>query len=296
MGYLYLFAGMICGLTKGYCGKRMSGKVQKLREIMLANTVRMFLCVLIGLTIVVLAEGKAALGVGSSAIFISLMCGAANAVSVVSWIVSVKNGAYMLPDIFGTLGLIVPIVLSSLFFGEQVKPIQCFGFVVLLVAVYVMCSYNNTIKKKLNCKSLLSLFLCGASNGIMSFSQKLYVRHAANSSIFAFNFYTYIFATVTLGICCLVLKDKKEEKADFSLKSVGVYIVIMSACLFMHSYFLTLAAKYLDAVQLYPLNTGMTLVLSSVMSAVFFKERITPKCLAGIILTFAALLIINVFS
>jgi len=46
---------------------------------------------------------------------------------------------------------------------------------------------------------------------------------------------------------------------------------------------------------LYPLLQGLSLVLAVVMSAIFFKERITKTCILGIFIAFVALLTINVF-
>ena len=65
------------------------------------------------------------------------------------------------------------------------------------------------------------------------------------------------------------------------------------ACLFANSFFKTLAAEHLDAVQLYPLNNGGAVILSLLMAAIFFKERINARCIIGICLSFGALLMIN---
>ena len=68
----------------------------------------------------------------------------------------------------------------------------------------------------------------------------------------------------------------------------------MAVMLFLNSYLMTLAASKLDAVVLYPLSTALSLALASIMSSVAFKERLTAKCIIGIIIAFAAMIIINV--
>ena len=68
---------------------------------------------------------------------------------------------------------------------------------------------------------------------------------------------------------------------------------MMALCLFANSYFKTLAAGYLSAVLLYPLNQGCALILSAFMSATLFKEKLTLKAVIGMITAFAGLLIIN---
>lgn len=67
----------------------------------------------------------------------------------------------------------------------------------------------------------------------------------------------------------------------------------MSLCLFLYSYFKTCAAGRLSSAQLYPLAQSGSLILSSIMSAVFFGEKLNLKSAAGITMSFIALIIIN---
>ena len=78
-----------------------------------------------------------------------------------------------------------------------------------------------------------------------------------------------------------------------TVKKIALYIAIMALCLFGNSYFKTLAAAKLDSAQLYPLNQGAALILSMGMSAIFFKEKVTPKAILGIVLAFLGLLVMN---
>ena len=67
----------------------------------------------------------------------------------------------------------------------------------------------------------------------------------------------------------------------------------MAICLFLHSFFDTLAAQRLYAVQMFPLHNGGALILSMLMSTIIFKEKINAKCIIGVCMAFGALLIIN---
>ena len=51
MGYVFLALALIAGATKGYCGKKTSGFVSGFRDSMLANMIRMLLCIAIVLEI-----------------------------------------------------------------------------------------------------------------------------------------------------------------------------------------------------------------------------------------------------
>jgi drug/metabolite transporter (DMT)-like permease len=146
-------------------------------------------------------------------------------------------------------------------------------------------------------KSLLLLIVCGLSQGLSSFSQKWFV-YKSECTVASFNFYTYIFATAVLLVSYLILNCKKNEaeygkEEKFSLKSVIVYVAVMAVMLFFSSYFSTLAATKLNAVILYPLSTGISLILSTAMSAIFFGEKPNFKSIVGVIIAFVSIILMN---
>ena len=68
---------------------------------------------------------------------------------------------------------------------------------------------------------------------------------------------------------------------------------MMGICLFLNSYFKTLAAHYIDAAQLYPLCQGLSLIFSSLMATFLLKEKLDFRGTVGIAVAFGALLVIN---
>ena len=294
MGYGFLLLALLAGATKGYCGKRTSGYVNEYKDAMLANSIRMIFCILIGLGMVLFSGGAGLLKIDGTTLWITLLSGVGNSAFVVLWLIAVKKGAYMMLDIFCTIGILIPLIGCAVLFGEAIMPHHIVGMLILLAAVFIMCSYNNSIKSKITLSSLVLLLLCGAANGLSDFSQKLFVNLAADTPISIYNFYTYLFSAAILFACFFFFSKDSDEKTN--IKKIFPYILVMSVCLFLYSYFKTLAAKYLSSAELYPLAQGGALVVSSIMSAVFFHEKITLKCVVGIVLTFAALIVINVLQ
>lgn len=296
MGYLFLALALLAGSTKGYCGKKTSGFVREYKDAMFTNFVRMVLCILISFLLLALSGRLSLLAVDLNVVLITLLSGVTTSVFVVAWLLAVRRGAYMMLDVFLMLGVIVPLLLSEFLFDEKIRLNQWAGLLMLLVAVVIMCSYNNQIKEKMSLKSLGLLVLCGIANGLTDFSQKLYVKTVADSSAAVFNFYTYIFSALVLLVFYLGAKvtDKTGSSSETDvLRRVGGYVAVMSVCLFLNSYFKTMAAGILPSAILYPLSQGASLILSSFMSMLFFKEKLTAKCITGIALSFAGLLIIN---
>lgn len=195
------------------------------------------------------------------------------------------------------LGVLVPLLAGQLFFDESIKTTQWIGIGILFVAVYIMCSYNNSIKGKMSISSFGLLIVCGLANGLTDFSQKLFVKMAGDTPIAIYNFYTYIFSAVILLVFYFVfskVENVEGEKKSSGIKQIFGYILVMSICLFANSYFKTMAAGYLDSAQLYPLNQGASLIISSVMSATLFREKLTLKCVIGLLISFVGLIVLNV--
>lgn len=298
MGYLLSLISVFACTTKGFCGKKISAYTKEYRSAMLSNSLRMLICIAIGAVFVIADGGFSAFAVSGKVLLISALSGVMTSLLVISWLLSVRRGAYMMVDVFITLGVTVPIILSSLLFNEEMRLNQIIGLVILFSATFIMCSYNNQIKTKLTFSTFLLLVLTGLSNGLADFSQKLFIKEADGALTSSFNFYTYVFSALTLIIVFALCIDKKKgiKESVEAVKKSYVYIIIMAIALFATSYFKTLAAKHLLAAELYPLYQGTLLILSAFMSAIFFGEKIKPKCIIGIILTFIGLVIMNVLS
>ena len=189
------------------------------------------------------------------------------------------------------MGVLIPIVIGKILFDEPILLKQYIGIGVLILATIIMCMYNNKQKGKLTISVFLLLCLCGAASGFADFSQKLFVRVSVDTPVSVFNLYTYIFSAICLLPALFI--GKKAEESTFSVKKIILFILIMSVCLFANSYFKTQAAVYLDSATLYPLNQGAALILSSAMSAVCFKEKLTVTAITGLIVAFIGLIIIN---
>ena len=215
---------------------------------------------------------------------------------VVTWLLSVKRGAYMMVEVSLMLGVLIPMVAGKVCFGESVRPTAWLGMAALVAATVIMGSYNQAQSRKLDAAGVLLLVVCGVANGLSDFSQKLFVRTLPELPIAVFNFYTYVFSALVLLPSLLLFARRSAAAATERplLANILGYVIVMSVCLFANAYFRTKAAVYLDAAQLYPLSQGSALILSTLMAAIAFREKVTPTCVVGLAVAFAGLLLINV--
>ncbi len=307
IGYLFLGIALLCGAVKGYCGKKTSGFLRTPADSVLISLLRMAMCIFIGIA-AILFDKTAVWQLPTDALLVSLASGITCSAFVITWILCIRTGAFMMVDVFLTAGVVIPIVSCALMYGETVSVRQIIGCALLLVAVLIMCSYNNSVKKvKITLPALALLILCGVANGCTDLLQKVYVKMTDNGSAATFNFYSYIGATVSLGIVYLGImlynKKKKAKAAElgeavvaeskFKLPKLLPYIVVMAICLFFYSFFKTLAATRLDSILLYPISQVGSMLLASLMAMIFFKEKMNWKGVLGIVIALCAMLLIN---
>ncbi len=299
IGYLFLSLALFAGLSKGYCGKQTSNVAKNVSDAMLINAIRMCFCFIIGIVIIMFQKNQSILPDNPKVIWIALLSGVSTACFTVSWLLSVNKKVFMMVETFVMAGVIIPLVLSNILYSEAIGIIQILGILLLMFAVYLMCTYDKTGKVRPSFKELLLLLFCSISSGLSDFSQKVFVKELPDASIAQLNLYTYLFAALFLGITCAIYFSKLEKNAESKsspvklIKPIVHYILIMAVCLFLNSYFKTLAAKYLDAVLLYPLNQGCGVVFSLIMSVTLFKEKINLKGIFGIALMLVSVYIIN---
>lgn len=304
MGYLFLTLSVLSGSIKGFFAKKISDKTVGLKGAIFTNLIRMLICMPIGLLFVLFDGAISDLRVSNVVLLTSAFAGITTGIFIVSWLLSVKRSAFTSVDAFVSLGILVPILLSSVFYNESVSVSQILGLILMLSAVFIMSLYNNQIKEKMELRTLLLLLAVCLSNGLTDFAYKIFYHSNVNTPASVFNFYIYVFSTITLLSVFIFLHIKtqknshaphpKEEANILINKQKSLYITIMAIFLFCNSYFKTLATSMLLSVEVYPLSQGAAIILTLLMSAIFFKEKIKPLCIIGLCILFVALLLINV--
>lgn len=289
MGYLSILIALLAGTTKGFFGKKISGVATTQRQSILVNTVRMGICVVISL-VVLLFDGNFYLD--ASAWVFGTIAGVTVSMFMVTWLLAVQQGAFMLISVSQMFGVVVTLVCALIVFCDPITPPQILAIFILIAAVLFMGSYSTSLKGKLSIKAIVLLVLCGFSSGLYDFSLKLFTYYS-ESSVSMLNLISYAVAACLLGLVLLLPHKEASVGGKELLRSTWLPLIIMSVCLFLNSYFKALANNDLSPTQVYPIYQAGGLIFSAAMSAIFFHEKITPKCVFGMLLAFIAILLLK---
>ena len=295
MGYIFLAIALLTNNIKGYCGKQMSRYSAKLNDTLLICFFRMLMCIGTSAVILAVTGGFFGLEITPKLIGYAAFSGISTAILVAAWLFAANSSGYMMLEVFQMLGVGVTILMSFVFYREEITVRDIIGFCVLLFAAYLM---HAGTKVKPTLKTLAVVILCGLANGMTDFSQKAFIYSGLDTTTAQFQLCSYVFAAATLILLYTAMTaGKKPEDNDGGavaiLKKTWYFVLIMAVCLYGNSFFKTEAANYLSAAKLYTLSQGGTMASGTLMSAFLFKEKLTLKSYASIAITFIGLLIIN---
>ena len=295
MGYIFLAIALLTNNIKGYCGKQMSRYSAKLNDTLLICFFRMLMCIGTSAIILAVTGGFFGLEITPKLIGYSAFSGISTAILVAAWLFAANSSGYMMLEVFQMLGVGVTILMSFVFYQEEITVRDIIGFCVLVFAAYLM---HAGTKVKPTLKTLAVVILCGLANGMTDFSQKAFIYSGLDTTTAQFQLCSYVFAAATLiALYTAMTAGKKPEDNDGGavaiLKKTWYFVLIMAVCLYGNSFFKTEAANYLSAAKLYTLSQGGTMAIGTLMSAFIFKEKLTLKSYASIAITFIGLLIIN---
>ena len=301
LGLLFITISVFGGVIKGFCGKNLGTYAHTITDSAKLNCIRMIFCTLVSLVVIIFQGNFSHItSVTTVTLIIAGFASVFSCIFIISWLMSVRGSAYMLVSVFLNLGVIVPIVLSAIFFGQEINFMQICGIAILLVAIWLMLGYNKGLNGGFTVKDFLLLLTCGVANGLCDFfigsTEKLgnifkdtLSLESAHVDDTAFNFYMYIFSFVLLFVFTF-FSSTTTHKATIKIgKKIILYLIVMAIFLFVNTYFKSLAGRLLTSTQLFSINTGGSLVLSSIMASIMFREKPTIKSTIGIILTFVSL-------
>lgn len=196
---------------------------------------------------------------------------------------SVAENGVGLTGSFSKMGIIVPVVLSIGLWHEYPSLIQWVGILLCLCAI-LTATYSIDSKGANKFKfSLVVLFLL---NGFAEFSNKFFSKYALVEYKDLFLF--FVFSTALLISIYFTIK----VKINVSIKDILTGIAVGIPNLFA-SFFLILSLNTIKASIAYPIYSAGSILLINLGGAFIYKEKITLKEKASILLTITALTLLN---
>lgn len=193
-----------------------------------------------------------------------------------------KNGV-VLSSLFMKLGLLVPFVVSILFFHEFPTWLQVAGFCLAVGAIVVFNLKKEGEVNRFGVGLILLLLLNGGVDAIIKLFEELGpVQLSDHFLCFSFS--------VAFVLCMGIVIFKKERPDGKAL----LYGGMIGVANFFSSKFVLAALTQIPAVVVFPTYSVATMLVVTLSGVVFFKERLKKRqwlAFAGVI---AALIMLNI--
>ena len=196
---------------------------------------------------------------------------------------NVKKNGMVLSATFMKLGLLVPIVLSVILFGELPGVLQIIGFVIAVAAI-VLINWSSDRSDLRMGAGLVVLLIAGGAGDAMSKVFEVYGSSALSSQ---FLFYTFLVAL----ILCVGLVILKKERPGRNEVLFGLLIGVPN---YFSARFLLLSLASVDAVIAYPTYSVATLLAVTLIGVLLFREKLSRRQWVAIGMILVALALLNI--
>ena len=227
---------------------------------------------------------------------VTWVCGISAGILFVAGLVSMqssvgKNGA-ILTSAFAKLGLIIPLLISCLFFGERVRPIQIPG-IILVLAAFLLISFDSdkapAVKnRRVYPLLLLAVLVFGGSGDAMAKVFEETGQRAWDGMYFLILFA----AAACLTFVLLLIEQRSSGKKVIRKEFAAGFLVGIPN--YFSSALLLKALTGLPAFVVYPCFSAGTLLLVTLIAVPAFKEHPGVKTWTGLACITAALILLNI--
>lgn len=294
MGALYISIILGCRVVQHLCTKKSSSQVNTMSCFWKYGAFRHLLSGLLGLTVLLI--GKSQIQFEFRTLVISVFSGIMLAASTGLNLVALKEGTVALASLFGTAGILVPCLAGIFLFGEPMTGGQWTGIFLFFAAAYFLISSSNRIYHGFSVKTFFVLIGVMLSEGLTMLSQQMFAFYVPDGDVSVFSFLSFGTVGGVMLLISLISGRKKEDRREPELTSnLLIMGALLSAAVFVINQLATMAAGIVSPVVLFTFINGGSTIIGAVVAAIFFKEKVTLRSTAGIVLGVLALIIIKVF-
>lgn len=239
--------------------------------------------------------GRGFSAISGPSLLLSVLFGASMAVVAISTIKALRQGPMSLTLLFGDFSMVIPILAGFLLWQESISAGKTAGILLMFAAIYFMVYRKGEAAgtKEAMGKWAFWASVYGLSCGLMSFFEAMQTKSGRGEAAM-FLFWGFTTATVVLLVYLVICSRKPETAMTVKLIGpenlngllVGIFggishIVTMKLLLLM------------DSSVLYPLKAGICIAANALLGRLLFKEKLTKRQGVGLVLGFAAVMLLT---
>lgn len=193
-----------------------------------------------------------------------------------------------------SLNMIVPIIASVFMYSEYPTLFNYVGFVVLLVAIFLMNFATQRTRGMEISKKWILLCLVGTIfNGGIGLMSKVYPMQAPVTNFPLFITVAFLVATI-LSCVAYFSKDVRDNLQQFKPNGWFIPLAIIIAITNVSGNTLyTMFSSNFDAAVYFPTVNGSSMMISLVISIILFREKLKPLAIVGLLLGVMSIMLLS---
>ena len=297
MAGLYISIILLCRVAQAIYSKRSSNEIKNIPMLVGYTSFQNAISAFLGLILILLTG--AGLLADSLTVLIACFSGITLFFATFCNICAMKSGTVSLSSMFGTAGLLVPLIAGVFLFDSSIALMQWFGVALFFVAAWLLIGSSKKIYSNFSLKTMI--FLVGAmlSNGGTMLAQQMFTAYVPDGDVSVFSFLSFGIIALLGGIMYLIMfkKNTSSESAEQIKfpKSLVWCGIILAVAVFIINQLATLATAFVPPVILFTFINGGGTIISTVVAAVMYKEKLSKRSVIGVLLGILSLVIIKLF-
>ena len=292
----FIFIILLFRVVQAFFHKRSSNGIKNITMLIGYNAYTYGISAVLALLLILLTE--AGFQINLLTILFATVSGLAFFFATFCSVNAMKSGTVGLDSMFGTAGMIIPILAGVFLFNKQVAPMQYMGLVVFFVSAYLLINASKTVYSNFSYKTLLFLIGSMVSNGCTMLAQQMFTTYVPDGDVSVFSFLSFaIIAALSAIFYGSLVTTGKPEKGTVRLsKQLLVCGVALATAVFVINQLATICTRTVPPAILFTFICGGGTIISTIVAALVYKEKITRKSAIGIVLGIVSLVIIKVFE
>ena len=191
-----------------------------------------------------------------------------------------------------SLSMLFPSLVSVIFYNEALALMRIIGIGLTVLSFILTVDLEG--ERKLSRSWFIFTASASLANGGISITQKIFGSSNFNTEKRSFVACSYAIAFLVTLVLYLSMRKQKENTK--SLKSYQTYIfaIAVGSILAVFQWLNTYAISVMDGSFLFPVYSGGSIILSTFVGILFFKDKLTKRQKISIALGIIAVIIMNV--
>lgn len=299
MASLYLGIILLCRIVQAIFSKRTSLEVKNISTFVHYNSFSALISAALGLILIFISQNR--FKADFLTVIIAAFSGISLTLSSFCGLYAMKSGTVAMSSMFGTAGMILPVLAGIFLFNTPVTPVQWAGMLLFFVSAWLLIGSSKQIYSNFSFKTMLLLFGTLFSNGCTMLAQQMFTAYVPNGDVTVFSFLSFGIIAVLSSIFSLFIFIKENSKKNAKTPSgkfpkiLIICVVASAVAVFIINQLATISTALVSPIILFTFINGGGTIISTIVAAIMYREKLSLRTLSGVCIGILSLIIIKMF-